>query len=285
MKIGFIGLGIMGKPMAGHVLQAGYELYVHNRSKQAVDELVSRGAIACHSPKEIAEKADVIITMLPDSPDVEQVALGDSGIIEGISANKIYIDMSSINPLVAKKIAERLEEKGVYMLDAPVSGGEIGAIEGILAIMVGGKQEIFDQVKPLLLTMGKSVTRVGEIGAGNIVKLINQIIVSINIAAVAEAFSFGKKAGVDLQKAYEAIKGGLAASRVLDTKIDLIIKEQYTPGFRVNLHEKDLRNAVAMGEEQGSSLVYTKQMLEMFRQLSEQGFGNEDHSALHRLLK
>jgi len=285
VKVGFIGLGIMGKPMAKNVLKAGYPLYVHNRSRNPVNELLSLGASACETPKQIAEVSDIIITMLPDSPDVEQVVLGDNGIIEGISKDKIVIDMSSINPLVSVSISEHLRERGAYLLDAPVSGGEIGAIEAILAIMVGGDEQIFTKCKPILQTMGKSVTRVGDIGAGNTVKLMNQIIVGVNIAAMSEAFAFGKKAGVDLKIAYEAIKDGLAGSRVLDTKIDNINNERYSPGFRVRLHSKDLRNALAMGANSDADLQYTKQILDQFTNLSEQGFEDEDHSALHRLFQ
>jgi len=283
MNIGFIGLGIMGKPMAKHVLKAGYPLFVYNLSPQSVEELTQLGANACKSPKEVAEAADIIITMLPDSPDVEKVALGENGIIEGISKDNIVIDMSSINPLIAVKVSERLGERGAHMLDAPVSGGEIGAIEGILAIMVGGDEEIFEKCEPLLKTMGKSVTRVGDIGAGNTVKLMNQIIVAVHIAAMSEAFAFGKKAGVDLQVAYEAIKGGLAGSRVMDTKIDNICKEQYDPGFRIKLHAKDLRNALSMSGSLGAELPNVKQILDQFDILAERGYADEDHSALHRL--
>ncbi|MBM7570089.1 2-hydroxy-3-oxopropionate reductase [Aquibacillus albus] len=282
-KVGFIGLGIMGKPMAKNVLKAGYPLYVHNRSREAVDELANMGAEACESPKEIAEASDVIITMLPDSPDVEKVVLGEEGVIEGISEDKIVIDMSSINPLVAVKVSEKLSERGAHLLDAPVSGGDVGAIEGILAIMVGGNEKVFEKCKSLLHTMGKSVTRVGEVGAGNTVKLMNQIVVGVNIAAMSEAFAFGKKAGVDLKVAYEAIKGGLAGSRVLDTKIENINNEQYSPGFRVKLHAKDLRNAISMAESSNADMTYASQIFDQFNQLSEQGFADEDHSALHRL--
>ncbi|MEK3723168.1 2-hydroxy-3-oxopropionate reductase [Paenibacillus sp. FSL H8-0034] len=282
MNIGFIGLGIMGKPMATNLLKAGYPLYVYNRSSQAVDELKALGATSKSSPREVAEASDMIITMLPDSPQVEQVIFGDNGVIAGISSGKIVVDMSSINPIAVKQMAAKLDAVGVSMLDAPVSGGQLGAIEGKLAIMVGGPQIMFDQVKPVLEKMGTTVTRVGDIGAGNTVKLINQIMVAINIAGVSEALAFGKKAGIDPAIAYEAIRGGLAGSRVLETKIENISKESFKPGFRVQLHEKDLNNAIAVEKEIGANLSFTHHILDMFKKLDQLGLGTEDHSALYR---
>lgn len=283
MNVGFIGLGIMGKPMAAHILKAGNSLTVYNRSRPSVEELAKLGAAVGRDPAHVAETCDIIITMLPDSPDVKEVVLGERGLIHGLSSGKTLIDMSSIHPLAAQQIAQKLEAKGVHMLDAPVSGGEIGAIEATLAIMVGGEEEVFERCLPLLKTMGKSVHRVGEIGAGNTVKLMNQMIVAVNLAAVTEAFAFGKKAGIDPVSAYEAIKGGLAGSRVMDTKINNIRDGQYPPGFRVKLHAKDLRNVVAMAEETDAKLEFSDRVLELFNDLSEQGFSEEDHSSLHRL--
>ncbi|HZG86717.1 NAD(P)-binding domain-containing protein [Paenibacillus sp.] len=285
MKVGFIGLGIMGKPMAKHILKAGYPLSVYNRSSAPVDELSALGARACGNPREVAEASDVVITMLPDTPDVRLVALGVEGIIEGIAPGGIVIDMSSINSNAAVEIAGKFAERGVSFLDAPVSGGEIGAVEGTLAIMVGGNESVFAACEPLLRSMGKTVTRVGGVGAGNTVKLMNQIMVAIHLAALSEAFAFGKKAGIDPNVAYQAIRGGLAASRVMDTKIANIEKERYEPGFRIKLHAKDLRNAMAVGEAAGAALPFAEQVLDLFAELAEQGFAEEDHSALHRLFR
>ncbi|MCR8635295.1 2-hydroxy-3-oxopropionate reductase [Paenibacillus radicis (ex Xue et al. 2023)] len=282
MKVGFIGLGIMGKPMAKHIIKAGYSLNVYNRSQASIEELASLGAHSLLSPKEVAEQSDVVITMLPDSPQVQEVITGFNGVADGISAGKIVVDMSSIDPGTARSTAEVIARKGGSMLDAPVSGGEIGAIEGKLSIMVGGDAAVFQQALPLLQTMGKSVTLVGEIGAGNTVKLMNQMIVAVNLAAVSEAFAFGRKAGVDLETAYQAIKGGLAGSRVMDTKKDNMISESFQPGFRIDLHRKDLNNALRMGYDTGASLQLTELMAEQLNALSREGYGSEDHSALYR---
>ncbi|MGG1676660.1 2-hydroxy-3-oxopropionate reductase [Neobacillus sp. NRS-1170] len=283
MKIGFIGLGIMGKPMAKNLLKAGFELIVYNRSRPSMDELVLLGAQTASGPKGVAEAADVIITMLPDSPQVEEVLAGSGGVLEGIRAGTIVIEMSSINPVVIRRLSLQLAEKGCAMLDAPVSGGEIGAIEGKLAIMVGGSADIFERMKPILDKIGATITRVGEIGAGNTVKLINQIMVAVNIASVSEALAFGKEAGIDPRIAYEAIKSGLAASRVLDNKINNMADGTFIPGFRVDLHKKDLNNALLLAEEIGIPLSLTWQMADRFDKLIELGFGREDHSALYRL--
>jgi len=280
MKIGFIGLGIMGKPMATNLIRAGYNLCVYNRSKSPVEELVRLGASPAQHPKEVAQVSDIVITMLPDSPQVEEVVFGTNGLSEGFTPGKIYLDMSSIDPMTAKKAAVALREQGVVMLDSPVSGGEIGAIEAKLSIFVGGPQEIFDRMRPLLEKMGTTVTRVGDIGAGNAVKLINQIIVAINMAAISEGLAFGQKAGIDPIAAYEAIRGGLAGSRVLETKISNISHRHFTPGFRIQLHEKDLKNALSMGKEVGASLEFTQRVLKIFSFLAKSGCSSEDHSAL-----
>ncbi|RAV16656.1 2-hydroxy-3-oxopropionate reductase [Paenibacillus contaminans] len=280
--IGFIGLGIMGKPMAKNLIRAGYKLNVCSRSKASVEQMVCLGATASSYPKEVAQLSDIVITMLPDSPQVEEVALGENGLIEGFTPGKIYVDMSSIHPMTARKVAAALMKQGVSMLDAPVSGGEIGAIEAKLAIIVGGPQETVDQVTPLLKKMGSTVTRVGDIGAGNTVKLINQIIVAINIAAISEGLAFGKKAGIDANTAFEAIRGGLAGSRVLETKITNISRKHFSPGFRMSLHKKDLSNALSMSAQMGMPLEFTTRVYKMFEQLSEEGYSSEDHSALYR---
>ncbi|MFH5183896.1 2-hydroxy-3-oxopropionate reductase [Paenibacillus sp. TAB 01] len=282
MEIGFIGLGIMGKPMAKHLIASGYRLHVYNRSVRPVEELAALGAKAQPNPRRVAEASDLILTMLPDSPQVEEVILGKDGVLEGISEGKIVVDMSSINPMSARRIAEKLAAAGVHMLDAPVSGGEVGAMEGKLAIMVGGPETVFEQVKPVLGVMGTTITRVGEIGAGNTVKLINQMIVAINIAGVSEAIEFGIRAGIDPKTAYAAIRGGLASSRVLDNKIDNIASRLFQPGFKMQLHEKDLNNAIAMGNGIGANLKLTNQINGMLQELISDGRGSEDHSALFR---
>jgi len=279
-KIGFIGLGIMGKPMAKSLLKAGYKLIVHNRSKSPVEELAGMGAERGESPKEVAEKSDIIITMLPDSPDVEKVILGENGLLNGAKKGSVIIDMSSIAPLVSRKIAEKAEEIGVEMLDAPVSGGETGAIEGTLAIMVGGKEEVFNRCKDLLKVMGKTVTRVGEIGAGNFTKLANQIIVALNIEAVSEALVLGMKAGVDPQKLYEAIKGGLAGSNVLNAKAPLIVERNFKPGFKIKLQKKDIDNAVSTANDLNIPLPFTPLIQQILSSLVDEGKGELDHGAI-----
>lgn len=283
MGIGFIGLGIMGKPMAGHLLQAGHELIVYNRSQGAVDELVRHGAQAAASPRAVAEAAEIIITMLPDAPEVEEVVLGPGGLREGLTSGKIVIDMSSISPRAAIRLHGELSALGVQLLDAPVSGGESGAVAGKLAIMAGGDRDTYERCLPLLQAMGETITRVGEIGSGNTVKLMNQIIVAVTMGAVAEAVALGCRAGVDPAIAYEAIKDGLAGSRVLDNKLENMRDERYVPGFKVKLHYKDLRNALAAGEQTAAELPLTTALQGMLGQLCEQGYGEEDHSAVARL--
>lgn len=279
-KIGFIGLGIMGKPMAKNLLEAGYPLTVHNRNPLPVDELTTLGASKAESPKETAQKSDVIITMLPDSPDVEKVILGENGVIECAKSGTVIIDMSSIAPLVSKRIAAEIEKKGVEMLDAPVSGGETGAIQGTLAIMVGGKKEIFNKHLDILKVMGKSVVRVGDIGAGGFTKLANQIIVAINIAAISEALVLGEKAGLNPEFLYNAIRGGLAGSNVLDSKINNILKRNFKPGFKIKLHRKDLNNVLLTAKELDVPLPLTSLVQQMMVSLINEGKGEDDHSAL-----
>ncbi|MGQ9508947.1 MAG: 2-hydroxy-3-oxopropionate reductase [Thermodesulfobacteriota bacterium] len=279
-KLGFIGLGIMGKPMAKNLLRAGFELTVFSRSKPPVEELVREGASSAQSPKAVAESSEVIITMLPDSPEVEEVVLGERGIIQSAKPNSILIDMSSINPLVSQKIAATARRKGVEMLDAPVSGGEIGAIQGTLAIMVGGEKRVFEECLEIFQTLGKSVVYVGGIGSGGYVKLVNQIIVALNIATLGEAFLLGVKAGIDPKIIYEAIRGGLAGSRVLDSKAPMIFERNFTPGFKIKLHHKDLANALSVGKELGIPLPLSSLVQQIFISLIAEGKGGDDHSAL-----
>lgn len=280
MNIGFIGLGIMGKPMSKNLLKAGYEVTVCDVVKAAVDELVAAGAKAAATPKEVAQQAEIIITMLPNSPHVKTVVLGENGVIEGAKKGAIVADMSSIAPLVSREVAQKLAEKGIEMLDAPVSGGEPKAIDGTISVMVGGKQEIFDKCYPVLKAMAGSVVRTGDIGAGNITKLANQIIVAINIAAVSEALTLASKAGVEPELVYQAIRGGLAGSTVLDSKAPMMMDRNFKPGFRINLHIKDLNNVLETSHGVGVPLPLTAAVMEMMQSLKVDGFEMEDHSSL-----
>lgn len=277
MKIGWIGLGIMGKPMAKNLLKAGYELWVNNRSQGPMEELAACGAHAA-TRKELAENAEVIITMLPNGPQVREVILGD--VIKDMRPGQIFIDCSSISPVVSKEIAAALAEKGVEMLDAPVSGGEPKAIDGTLSFMVGGKQAVFDRCKDILGAMGASVTRCGEVGAGNTTKLANQIIVACNIQAVAEAFTLAQKAGVDPEVVYKAIRGGLAGSTVLDAKGPMMIAGNDKPGFKIDLHIKDLNNALDCAHTVGAPVPMTAEVQEILQWLHSNGKGQADHSAI-----
>lgn len=278
--IGFIGLGIMGKPMAKNLLKAGYSLAVYNRSKSSVEELVRSGAKAFSSAKEVAAASDVIITMLPNSPEVEEVVLGKGGILEGAAANSILVDMSSISPIVSRELSAELGKKHVFMLDAPVSGGEPKAIDGSLAIMVGGPEEAFAKVEPILKVLGDSVTLVGEIGSGNITKLANQIMVASNIAGMSEALVLATKANVDPEKVFEAIRGGLAGSTVLDAKAPLVLAGNFKPGFRIDLHIKDLQNALDTARSIGTPSPISEAAIAMMRRLSSDGKGGDDHGGL-----
>ena len=278
--LGFIGLGIMGKPMAKNLLKAGFNLVVFSRSKGSVEALVQEGALQADSPKEVAERAEVIITMLPDSPEVQEVILGKDGVIQGIKPNSVVIDMSSINPLVSRGIAETLKRKGVEMLDAPVSGGETGAIQGTLAIMVGGDEKVFKESMEIFKAIGRNIVQVGKIGAGGFVKLVNQIIVAVNIAAVGEAFTLGAKAGLDPQVIHQAIRGGLAGSSVLETKAPMMFGRNFKPGFKIRLHHKDLQNALSTGKDLGVPLPLSSFIQQIFLSLMTEGRGEEDHSAL-----
>ena len=280
MKIGFIGLGIMGKPMAKNLMKAGYELVVYDVIAANVDNVVAAGAQAGASSKDVAEQCSFIITMLPNSPHVKTVVMGENGVLEGAQAGTVLVDMSSIAPLASQEIAAACGEKGVKMLDAPVSGGEPKAIDGTLAIMVGGDKELFDQVKDVLAVMGSSVVYCGTIGAGNTTKLANQIIVAANIAACAEAFILAKKAGVDPAVVFEAIKGGLAGSTVMNAKVPMMLERDFNPGFKIDLHIKDLNNAIDTGHGVGSPLPLTAQVMEMMQWLRKEKCGQDDHSAL-----
>lgn len=282
MKIGFIGLGIMGKPMSKNLLKAGYELVVCDINTAAVGEVVTAGAQVAATPKEVAAQTDIIITMLPNSPHVKQVVLGENGVAEGARAGAILVDMSSIAPLVSREISSQLADKGIEMLDAPVSGGEPKAIEGTLSVMCGGKQGVFDTCYPILKAMAASVVLTGEIGAGNVTKLANQIVVALNIAAMSEALVLATKAGVEPELVYKAIRGGLAGSTVLDAKAPLVMDRKFNPGFRINLHIKDLNNVLETSHEVGVPLPLTAAVMEMMQALKVDNMGDADHGALIR---
>ncbi|MDR0708934.1 MAG: 2-hydroxy-3-oxopropionate reductase [Spirochaetaceae bacterium] len=282
MKIGFIGLGIMGKPMAKNLLKAGHELVVFDLNKENVENVTAAGALAALSVADAASGASLVITMLPNSPHVKTAVLGENGVLEGAKPGTILIDMSSIAPLASQEIEKACAVKGVRMIDAPVSGGEPKAVDGSLAIMVGGDRAVFEEVKPVLLSMGATAVYCGTVGAGNTTKLANQIIVGLNIAAVAEAFTLVKKAGVDPQLVFEAVKGGLAGSTVMNAKVPLMINGDFKPGFRVDLHIKDLANALDTGHGVGAPLPLTSLVREMMETLHADGFGQDDHSALAR---
>ena len=280
MKIGFIGLGIMGRPMARNLLAAGHELVVHNRSRAAVDELAAEGATPATTPAEVAQQAEVVLAMLPDGPDVEAVVLGEDGVAAGMSEGSLLVDMSSIAPATSRALAEALAARGATMLDAPVSGGEPGAVAGTLAFMVGGEAGDLDRVRGVLEVMGRSVTHVGPVGAGNIAKLANQAIVAVNIAVLGEAAVLARTAGVDPAAVIDAIRGGLAGSAVLEQKAQKMLEADFAPGFRLDLHIKDLDNALATGHESGAALPLTTAVREMMTALTAAGHGREDHSAL-----
>ena len=283
-KIGFIGLGIMGKPMARNLMGAGHELVVHNRRAEPAEELAAEGATAAWSPREVAEQSDVVITMLPDSPQVTEVVMGENGVLAGASSGHLLIDMSTISPVVTRELAGAAGERGVSTLDAPVSGGEAGAIEGSLSIMVGGSDEDVERARPLFEAMG-SPRRVGPVGAGQVVKAANQVIVALNIAAVSEALVLCSKGGVDPALAVEALRPGLAGSKVLEQKRRNFLEHDFKPGFRVELHHKDLGIALAAAREFAVALPVTSLVDQMLQELKAKGHGGEDHSALLRLIE
>jgi len=278
--IGFIGLGIMGKPMSRNLLKAGHSLVVYDIVPAPVEELVAAGAGRGASSKDVAARCQIVITMLPDGPDVEKAVLGSEGVLEGARPGAIVVDMSSISPLVAQKVGAACAEKGVEFLDAPVSGGEPKAIDATLAIMVGGKAETFEKVLPVLKAMGTSVTLTGPVGAGNTTKLANQIMVACNIAAMGEALALATKAGLNPEVVFNAVKGGLAGSTVLNVKAPMVISRNFKPGFRIRLHQKDLRNALQAAEALKVPLPYTSLVQQALVALINEGKGDWDHSGI-----
>ncbi|MGJ7919450.1 2-hydroxy-3-oxopropionate reductase [Neobacillus sp. LXY-4] len=279
-KIGFIGLGIMGKPMALNLINAGHSLTVFDINQDAVKTLVNASAVAATSPKEVAENSEIIITMLPANKHVKEVVLGENGIIHSAKEGTVVIDMSSITPVVSKEIANELAKQGIEMLDAPVSGGEPKAIDGTLAIMVGGKEEVFESVKDVLYGMGKDVTLVGGNGCGTTAKLANQVIVNLNIAAMSEALVLAAKAGIDINKMYQAIRSGLAGSTVLDAKVPLILERNFVPGGRIDINLKDITNVMETAHEIGVPLPLSSQLLEIFHALKVDGKAGDDHGGI-----
>lgn len=284
-QIGFIGLGIMGKPMARNLVQAGYELTVYDIVGEAIEELATAGAKAASSSQEVAAATDKIITMLPDSADSERAILGPGGVLEGARPGAIIIDMSSIAPSMSQKIAAECSKKSVEFLDAPVSGGEPGAINAALAIMVGGKQEVFDQCSDLLKVMGSNVVLTGDVGAGNITKLANQIIVAANIEALSEALVLAQKGGVDPERVFNAIRGGLAGSAVMEAKGPMMLDRNFQAGFRIRLHQKDLRNVLQTAQELNVPLPVTALVQQMLGSLVNDGDQDADHSAILHFLE
>ncbi len=283
-NVGFIGLGIMGKPMALNLIKGGHTLFLHSRSG-VPQELTAAGGKACGSAKEVAQKADVVITMVPDTPDVEKVLFGANGVAEGLSRGKIVVDMSSVSPIDTKQFAQRVNKLGCEYLDAPVSGGEVGAKNAALTIMVGGTEATFGKVKPLFDLMGKNITLVGANGDGQTCKVANQIIVALNIEAVGEALLFASKAGADPAKVRQALMGGFAASRILEVHGERMIKRTFDPGFRIELHQKDLSLALSGARAMGMSLPNTATAQELFNACAAHGGAKWDHSALVRALE
>jgi 2-hydroxy-3-oxopropionate reductase len=284
-KIGFIGLGIMGRPMAKHLLEAGYPLVVHDLNREPVRELAAAGAEEASSPREIARRSQIIITMLPDSPDVELVALGADGLIEGVSAGDIYVDMSTIAPSVAVQVSETLATKGVRCLDAPVSGGDVGARNATLSIMVGGDAATFDEMRPIFEVMGKTITLCGPSGAGQTVKACNQIQVALNIVGMAEALVLGAKAGVDPAIVHQVLSAGYAQSRVSDVRGPRVVRGDFEPGFKSRFHFKDLNIIMKTGNDYGVPLPVTSLVHELFASLLAAGRGDLDHTAVITVLE
>lgn len=280
MKLGFIGLGIMGKPMTLNLIKKGYKIIVFDINEKAVKELADQGAKTAKSPKEVAQNSEVIFTMLPKTEHVKSVILDENGIIEGAKEGSIVVDMSSITPVASKELSDILAKNGLHMIDAPVSGGEPKAIDGTLAIMAGGKEEIFEKVKPLLECMGTAITLVGDNGCGTTAKLANQIIVNVNIAAMSEALVLAAKAGIDIEKMYMAIRGGLAGSAVLDAKVPLILERNFVAGGRIDINLKDLTNVMETAHAIGVPIPLTSQVLEMFHALKVDGKEADDHGGL-----
>jgi 2-hydroxy-3-oxopropionate reductase len=283
--IGFIGLGIMGKPMARHLLKAGYPLVIHNRSRVAVDELSKEGAQIGMNSQEVAARSEVIVTMLPDSPDVELVYAGEKGIFAGLKSGTLLIDMSSISPVVARKLAADAERRGSDMLDAPVSGGEAGAVSATLSIMIGGKTTAVERAMPLFQTLGKNIVHVGDAGAGQVTKAANQMVVGTTIAIVGEALVLAAKAGVDPAKVRQALLGGFAQSKILEAHGQKMLDRNFKPGFRIRLHEKDLKIALATGSEYGVPLMVTGVVGQMMTAMKGMGNGDLDHSGLVKFVE
>ena len=283
--VGFIGLGIMGKPMARNLVKAGYPIVVHNRSRGAVEELTKEGARPATSPQELAGQSELVITMLPDSPDVELVYAGERGIFAGVKPRTLLVDMSSISPTVARKLARQAEKLGCEMLDAPVSGGEAGAIGATLSIMIGGKPSAVERAMPIFQALGKNIVHVGDAGAGQVTKAANQMVVGTTIAIVAEALVLAAKAGVDPAKVRQALLGGFAQSKILEVHGQKMLERNFKPGFRMRLHEKDLKIALATGAEYGVPLMVTSEVAQMMTAMSSMGNGDLDHSALVTLIE
>lgn len=284
LNVGFVGLGIMGAPMCGHLIAAGHNVFVTTRSK-VPDAIAQTKAVVCGSPKEVAERADIIITMVPDTPDVEKVLFGEQGIAKGITKGKVVVDMSSISPIATKAFAQKINALGAEYLDAPVSGGEVGAKNAALTIMVGGSESTFERVKPLFEKMGKNITLVGGNGDGQTAKVANQIIVALNIEAVSEALLFAAKAGADPAKVRQALMGGFAASRILEVHGERMINRTFNPGFRIELHQKDLNLALQSARAMGVSLPNTATAQELFNSCAANGGAAWDHSAMVRALE
>ncbi|CAN5751487.1 2-hydroxy-3-oxopropionate reductase [soil metagenome] len=281
--VGFIGLGIMGKPMAKNLIEVGYDLVVYNRTREKAEEL--EGAQVAESPKEVAEQSDIVITMLPDSPQVEEVLEGEDGVLEAVSDGDLIVDMSTISPVVTEELSEKAKEQGASMLDAPVSGGDVGAIDGTLSIMVGGSEEDFERARPLFEVMGDTVTHVGPVGTGQVVKAANQIVVALTIEAVSEALVLGSKGGVAPEKILDVLGGGLAGNKVMEVKREKLLDHSFDPGFKVELHHKDLGIALAAGREYGVALPVTAVVDQMLQDLITNGRGDRDHSALLTLIE
>jgi 2-hydroxy-3-oxopropionate reductase len=281
--VGFIGLGIMGKPMAENLIEAGYDLVVYNRTRAKAEEL--EGAMVAGSPKEVAERSDLIITMLPDSPQVDEVLAGEDGVFEGVEEGNLIVDMSTISPVVTEELSERARERGASMLDAPVSGGDVGAIDGTLSIMVGGSEEDFGRALPLFEVMGDTVIHVGPVGTGQVVKAANQIVVALTIEAVSEALVLGSRCGVAPEKILDVLGGGLAGNKVMEVKREKLLDHSFDPGFKVELHHKDLGIALAAGREYGVTLPVTAVVDQMLQDLITNGRGDRDHSALLTLVE
>jgi 2-hydroxy-3-oxopropionate reductase len=283
--IGFIGLGIMGKPMARNLIKAGYSLVVHNRSRAAVDELSKEGVQTAASSKEVAARSEVVITMLPDSPDVELVYAGENGVFAGSKAGMLLIDMSSISPVVSRRLAGEAEQRSLDMVDAPVSGGEAGAIGATLSIMIGGKASAVERAMPIFQVLGKNIVHVGDAGAGQVTKAANQMVVGTTIAIVSEALVLAAKAGVDPAKVRQALLGGFAQSKILEAHGQKMLDRNFKPGFRIRLHEKDMKIALAAGSEYGVPLMVTSQVAQMMTAMKSMGNGDLDHSGLVKFVE